>query len=117
MTDDEKRQLDEFIATVQDKKLYAQPALKLHELANVVGLSSKQMSFMLNHGLKKNFHDFINELRIEDLKTKLRDPKNNHFTIQSLAEEAGFASRSTFHDLFRKYVNVTPKEYKQRSQA
>ncbi len=116
LSPEERKQLEALVKIVERDELYKQPALKLDDLAGRAGINTKQISFLLNQGLKKNFHDFINEMRIEAFKAKLRDPDNNNFTIQSLAEESGFRSRSTYHDLFQKYVNMTPKEYKDGEQ-
>ena len=66
----------------------------------------------MNLELKKNFYTFVNELRIEEVKEKLRDPKNDNLKILSLAYDSGFNSKATFNRIFKQYVGLTPLEFK-----
>ncbi len=113
----EKNQLENLTKEIKEKKLFTKISLKLDELADHFNITPKGLSFLLNQGTNKNFYDFINELRIEEFKKKLTDPEAQNYTIQSLAEESGFKSRSTYNALFKKYVNMTPNEYKDKFQA
>ena len=113
----EQNQLKQLIKKVHDEKIYTRISLKIDELANSLDLKTAQISFLIKNGLNKNFYDFINELRINEFKQKLESPTNNHLTIQSLAEDSGFKSRSTYNDLFKKYVGLTPNEYKIKQQS
>jgi AraC-like DNA-binding protein len=69
---------------------------------------------VLNIGLGMNFYDFINEYRIEEVKEQLLNPKNNILTNVAVAYDSGFNSKSTFNALFKKYVKMTPKDYKKQ---
>jgi AraC-like DNA-binding protein len=35
----------------------------------------------------------------------------NNYTLEAIASEAGFASKSTFNLAFKKYHQLTPSEY------
>ena len=108
--------LEQIVSIMEEQKLFVNPTLRIDELAEHCGMHSKYISFLLNKGMNKTFYDYVNSLRIEEFKSKLRDPENNQYTIQSLAEESGFRSRSTFNDLFKKFEQMTPKQYKDTMQ-
>ena len=99
---------------MQEEKPYLDPNLNLNKLAELLELNPKDLSVVLNIGLGKNFYDFINQYRIEEVKEQLLDPKNNILTNVGVAYDSGFNSKSTFNALFKKYVKMTPKDYKKK---
>jgi len=99
---------------MQEEKPYLDPNLNLNKLAKLLELNPKDLSVVLNIGLGKNFYDFINEYRIEEVKQQLLNPKNSIFTNVGVAYDSGFNSKSTFNALFKKYVKMTPKDYKKK---
>ena len=67
---------------------------------------------MLNEHIGKNFYEFVNEYRIETAKTNLLDSKMAHYTIEAIAYESGFNSKSSFNLLFKKQVGYTPGKWR-----
>lgn len=121
-TQNGNRLSEEFIAKykaglldlMQDERPYLDPNLNLNKLAEMLGLNPKNLSVVLNIGLGMNFYDFINEYRIEEVKEQLLNPKNNILTNVAVAYDSGFNSKSTFNALFKRYVKMTPKDYKKQ---
>ena len=70
------------------------------------------VSEVLNKFYKKNFYDFINELRAKEVVARLQDNAFAHLTIDALAEDCGFKSKSTFYQSFKKLTGQTPAQYK-----
>jgi len=66
----------------------------------------------LNEYLNKNFYTLVNEHRIEEAKQMLRNPRYNHLTVLAIAHDAGFNSKSSFNMTFKKWVGVTPSEFR-----
>ncbi len=97
------------------EKPYLDPALSLNGLSGLVGISAKDLTIVLNSGLKKNFYDFINHYRVREVKRRLLDPRNRIYTNLAIAYDAGFNSKSSFNSLFKKYMNMTPSEFKRTS--
>ena len=89
---------------------YTDPDFSLAMLSVETGISNKNLSRSINKHLKKNFFDLINEMRIEKAKNKLRS-KGNNFTIESVAVECGFHSRSAFYAAFKKAEGKTPTQW------
>ncbi|QEC53599.1 AraC family transcriptional regulator [Anseongella ginsenosidimutans] len=96
--------------TVGDK-LYLDPSLTLSALSDKIGISTHELSYILNNGVGKNFYQFINELRTEEAKSLLLSEDTRHLDMLGVAIRAGFNSKTTFYTTFKKATNLTPKEY------
>ncbi|MFD2574489.1 helix-turn-helix domain-containing protein [Spirosoma soli] len=96
---------------MDEHKPYTNPNLTIHELASGVKLPPHVLSKVINDGFGKNFFDFVNQYRVEELKRRMDDPKSKSYTLLSLAFEVGFNSKTAFNRAFKKLTNQTPKEY------
>jgi putative ABC transport system permease protein len=97
---------------MEANRYYQDPALSLRSLAENVRLHPHELSRIINITLKKNFNDFINEYRIRDVVSKMKDPAYDNMTLLGTAYEAGFNSKSTFNRAFRQITGKTPAEFK-----
>lgn len=109
-----KEVVDRILALMDRDKLYQETELTLQDLANRIQFPSYLVSQAINEGLKKNFYDLVNGYRVEEAKRLLLDPKNNNYTILSVAFEAGFNSKTTFNTVFKKFTGQTPSDFKVR---
>ena len=57
------------------------------------------------------FNDFLNKYRIEYITKKINKTYLTNFTMEAIANEAGFASKSSFNLAFKKFNQCTPTEY------
>lgn len=94
------------------EKVYRDETISLQSLAEKLSLTPHQLSQILNEKLDKNFADFINTYRIEEIKRLLADPKTANRKIFSLAVDVGYNTRTAFNAAFKKYTKMTPSEYK-----
>jgi AraC-like DNA-binding protein len=60
--------------------------------------------------------DFLNELRVEDAKRRLLDPGHDCFSIEGIAAQSGFGSRSAFYAALRRLGETAPSELRRRSE-
>lgn len=97
---------------VKEKRYYEDPELSLVTLAEKLGLTTHELSKILNTVLKKSFNDFINEYRVAEMIRKMQDPAFDHITLLGIAFESGFNSQSTFHRAFKELTGKSPAEYK-----
>ncbi len=97
---------------IESNKLYRNPELSLSDLSRSAEISERVVSNAVNQELGKNFFQFINEYRVEEVKQRLKDPNNDHLKILSLAFDAGFNSKASFNRVFKSYTGQTPKDYK-----
>lgn len=99
---------------MQDKNAYQDPEISLHALAQQLDVKSYLISQCLKEVMHTRFTDYINQLRIDELKRLLRKPGNTHLTLLSLAYESGFNSKASFHRAVKKYEGVSPGELRKK---
>ncbi|OJJ17162.1 hypothetical protein BKI52_31120 [marine bacterium AO1-C] len=100
----------------EEEKLYQNAELNMSLLAEKTGLSNGYLSQIINQKEGKNFFDFINYYRVEEVKQKLNDAAFNHYSILGIALEAGFKSKSTFNSAFKKFTGQTPSNFRKQLQ-
>lgn len=88
--------------------------LSLTTLAARLKTNTKYLSHVLNNHLKKDFNQYINELRIAFLiSTLLHEEVFWDYKIAFWAEHSGFNSHSKFTTAFKKATRQTPSEFVQ----
>lgn len=81
------------------------------DLATLVKETPRTVSRAINICHKTNFHTLLNEYRIREVIRLMHTPEASRHTIESLAEQAGFKSRTSFSSLFKRSTGLTPSEY------
>ncbi|MDX1641026.1 MAG: AraC family transcriptional regulator [Balneolaceae bacterium] len=109
---EKKKQTDELLRIIDEKKVYQNPDLTLDEFSRIAGLPAYKVSHLINHALKTGFNEWINSYRVEKVKDLLNDSTKSHFTIEAIAREAGFNSRSAFYQAFKKETGMTPAQFR-----
>lgn len=97
-------------AYLEESRAFTNPDLSLASLSVATGIPQKAISRSINGYCHKNFFDMINRMRVEDAKNRMRDLQNN-YTVESIAEECGFRSRSSFYLVFKKLEGTTPARW------
>ncbi|MEM8569178.1 MAG: helix-turn-helix domain-containing protein [Bacteroidota bacterium] len=92
-------------------KPYKDTELTLKKLATALGLGINKTSSVLSEK-GYNFYSYVNFHRVEEVKRLLGDSANSNLTIEAIGEEAGFKSKSSLFDNFKKVTGQTPAEYK-----
>lgn len=96
---------------ISSEKIFKNPELTLVELAQLLNIHPNILSQVINSIENKNFYDYINDKRVEEFKTIVVLPKNQKYTLLSLALECGFNSKTTFNRNFKKSTGLSPSEY------
>lgn len=107
------KQLQKLLGYMTTNKPYQDPELTLTSLATQINISRNQLSELINTGTGGSFYDFVNKYRVEEVKQLIENPKFKDYTILAIALEAGFNSKSTFNNIFKKFTGATPSEYKE----
>ncbi|MCF2447277.1 helix-turn-helix domain-containing protein [Dyadobacter sp. CY345] len=93
------------------EKPYLDPSLTITDLGKMLSLSKHQISQVINAEFDANFYEFINNYRIEEFKRQCQNPANAHLSLLGIAFEAGFNSKATFNQVFKKKEGITPSEF------
>lgn len=96
---------------MMSNKPYLDPELTLKQLAEKVELPAPFVSQTINAGLDKNFNDFVNEYRVEEICARLKMGKHKTKTLLGVGLDCGFNSKATFNRSFKKVTGLTPKEW------
>jgi AraC-like DNA-binding protein len=92
-----------------EEKTYLDSQLNEKALADKLQLQSYYLSKLMN--------DHINKLRIEETKRLLKSESSKDLTLYAIAVDSGFSSESVFYTNFKKYVGMTPNQYKKNVAA
>ncbi len=112
LTDNSKRELMQRIEYfMQTQKPYLNNELTLPMLAESLGISTNNLSQVLNESFGENFYKFVNRYRIEESQRLLLDSSFSHYNILGIAFEAGFNSKATFNKTFKEITGVSPSEF------
>jgi AraC-like DNA-binding protein len=102
---------DKLQTILMEEKLYLNEDLTLQDLADRIPTSSKFLSQVINQCSEKNYFDYINTFRCQEVKSIMisADPK---VTILEIMYQSGFNSKSSFNKEFKKLNGTTPSEYR-----
>jgi AraC-like DNA-binding protein len=98
------------IDLMEDEKMFLDYDISLDSVAEKLSIKPHQFSQILNAAFGTGFWDLINKYRIDEAARLIReDPEVN---ILSICFRAGFNSKSSFNTAFKKFISMTPTEYK-----
>jgi AraC-like DNA-binding protein len=106
---------DELTRHIEKEHSYRNNNLSLATLAEAVGISPHHLSEVLNQHAGQNFNHFINAYRVKEVCDKLNSTSSG--AVLDIALQAGFSSKSTFNTIFKKFMGVTPTQYRQKHQV
>ena len=108
-SEEKQRILEDLQSLLGSGKPYLNAELSLAELSEMLNVSANQLSQVINEKLGKNFHQLINEYRVEEVKKNIHDSSR---TLLGIAFESGFNSKSSFNRIFKEFTGLTPSKYK-----
>jgi AraC-like DNA-binding protein len=97
---------------MQQELLFRNQDITVAMLSEAIDEKPYLVTKTLTAVLNKKFSDYVNELRFQELKRLLAEPANKKFTLLSLAFEAGFNSKASFHRTVKKITGKSPKHLK-----
>ena len=107
-TDEYKEKLISFITK---QKPFLVKNYSIRELATDCDIPVHHLSIVINREYGFNYADFINRYRIDYIITHRYDENHRQFSLEGLSIEAGFNSRSSFINAFKKVTDQTPSDY------
>lgn len=105
----------QIIQLMEKEFLFREASLDMEILAAKLKLSKGYVSQIINQNEGKNFFEFVNHYRVNDVKAKISNPQFSHLSLLGIALEAGFSSKSTFNSAFKKLTGSTPSAYQKQT--
>ncbi|RXK83516.1 helix-turn-helix domain-containing protein [Filimonas effusa] len=94
----------------REKKNYLDPDLSLQVLAKELKIPKHHLTQLFSIRIGKNFYQYINVFRVEHACELIG--KSESGTLETLAFESGFNSKTTFNRYFKAQMGCTPSEYR-----
>ncbi len=95
-----------------EEQVYLDSSLSLNKVAEKLTISSRELSQVINEIGKQNFHEFINQYRIEKAKALLMDRQYSSEKIATIAYMSGFGTVTSFNVAFKKHTGTNPSNFK-----
>jgi AraC-like DNA-binding protein len=94
-----------------EHKPYLSPDFNLTMMSTDTDIPVHHLSYYFNEHLKINFNTWKNDLKIDHVIYLIRNGSGEILTLDALAKQAGFGSRTSFFNSFKQKIGVTPSEY------
>ena len=92
-------------------KIHLRDDLSLRDLAEQLGVTPHQLSWLINDALGLSFSSLVNGYRVDVAKARLADPGLNSTSILEVGFDAGFGTKAAFNRAFKKHTGMTPSDY------
>lgn len=106
---------ERLIELMENEQPYLNSELNLVKLAEQMGLSTHQLSYVINSAFGENFFNFINRYRVRKAKELLENPEYDRFNVLVIGYESGFNSKTSFNTTFKRMTKHTPSEYRKNA--
>lgn len=97
---------------MQTERFFLESDLSLQVLAARLEMSPHHLSQLLNEKLRRNFYDYINELRVNYAKQLLLE--DVHKPVTDIAFDVGYNNKKSFYNAFKRHAGMKPSEYRSR---
>ena len=84
---------EKLLTLMKDEKPYLEGDLNLLKLSELIGISTHQLSYLLNNGFNENFFQFVNKYRVAHAKELLLSDSYYKMSVLGIAFESGFNSK------------------------
>ncbi|WP_299179893.1 AraC family transcriptional regulator [uncultured Aquimarina sp.] len=98
----------------REEKLFKEQDLSLKKTADILNVSDKKLSHLLNICMDSNFYEYVNTYRVAYFKEQLELGVAEKLTLLSIAFDSGFNSKATFNRVFKQQVGMTPIKFKKQ---
>lgn len=92
-------------------EIYLNPKLKANNVAHEIGIGYQRLAKVLNSYANTNFENYINSYRLKYACELILQDKTGSTPVTQIARQAGFSSKSTFYDVFKKFTGQSPAHF------
>lgn len=103
--------LDRILEYIKSEKPFLNFDFSIHDISGALKLPQIRVSNSFNNQLKIPFPAYRNMLRIEHFLNLYESNVFPNYSIEGLARESGFQTKSSFYSAFKSVHNMTPMEY------
>ncbi len=96
---------------MEREKLHLNSALSNQDLAHASGLTTHNLSQVLNDAIGESFYDFVNGYRVDEFKERVEGGEAGNLTLLAVALDCGFSSKTSFNRIFKRHAHQTPSRF------
>lgn len=95
----------------REQSVYKDSLLTKKRVADLLGTNQSYLSQLINEQTGQTFTQYVNGYRIKEAVRLLSDPACDT-PLKAISAELGFKSMTTFYNLFRSEIGMTPARYR-----
>lgn len=96
---------------IQEKKPYLNAEFNIHDLTSKLNIPNHRVSLCFNSEIQVSFPIYRNQLRVEYAIGLLKNDVHKSMSIEGIAYQSGFKTKSSFYSAFRSIYQMTPTEW------
>lgn len=100
---------EKIISVIMERKLFLEEHFTMNDLIDILHINRNYISEVIARSHYQSFYRLVNKLRIEHACEVLKNEPT--MKLEQVAMASGFSSGSSFSQIFRRVMKVTPKEY------
>ncbi|MFN8209157.1 MAG: AraC family transcriptional regulator [Bacteroidales bacterium] len=108
-------ELAEILGIIEARKMFIQKDFSLEQFSYFLNKPKQEINSLFKQNLQINFTEYINQIRVKESISMLQSEKFDHYKVDAIGLEAGFSSRSSFYEAFKKETGLTPSEFRNQT--
>lgn len=104
--------LNDIVSQMKNDKYFLKSTASLSGLAKTIHESPHHVSQVINENLGQSFFELMATYRVQEAKQILKTKLGKKLTIEEVAEQVGYNSKSAFNTAFKKITSETPSNYR-----
>lgn len=112
LTNDLRKDLSERIRKVMEEAdIICRQDFSLKDMAKMVDSNTTYVSRVINEDYGITFATLLSNLRVREACRRINEDRYTNITIEAIANNVGFKSRTAFLNAFKREVGLSPSEY------
>ncbi len=103
------------LAEMEGNRYYTRNLASLKDLAQSIKETPHHVSQVINEVMGKGFFELLAWYRVEEAKRIISEDREGKLTVEDIAEQVGYNSKSSFNTVFKKQTGQTPSEFRRSS--
>lgn len=113
LSDQEKSAIHrKILREMKEERYFARNLASLKDLAQTIKESPHHVSQVINEVMGKGFFELLAWYRVEEAKRIIQEDVEGKLTVEDIAEQVGYNSKSSFNTVFKKQSGQTPSQYR-----
>jgi AraC-like DNA-binding protein len=96
---------------MKDRSVFTNVTISRKAIADQLGTNEKHLRYTISRNTGMGFTAYVNSVRLLHARQLLSHP-DKHDTIDAIAIDSGFRSRTTFFRIFRNQYGLSPDEFR-----